>query len=194
MAAQMLALESGERKSDPDLVTFGVLTLAVSLVVAFGALFGAWLSLRSGTRVWPPKGVTIENYYGTTLSLTMFFGVFAAEWASWSVKKAERAQAIAAYLLLIVLGLSFINLLSYVVHVSHFGPATHPYGAVFFAFNILMGASVAMAVAAAIVAFTRYLGAQVSAREPALARSAAWLWHAATVGWLVMYTAIYVVK
>ena len=194
MAAPMLALESGERKTDPDLITFGVLTLAVSLLVAFGALLGAWLSLRSGTQIWPPKGATIENYYGTTLSLTMFLGVFAAEWASWAVKKAERAQAIAAYLLLIVLGLSFINLLSYVVHGSHFGPATHPYGAVYFAFNILMGASVVVAVAAAIVAFTRYLGGQASAREPALARSAAWLWHAATVGWLVMYTAIYVVK
>jgi heme/copper-type cytochrome/quinol oxidase subunit 3 len=194
MAAPMLALESGEGKSDPNLLTFGVLTLSVSLLVAFGALFGAWLSLRSGTRPWPPKGVTIENYYGTTLSLTMFFGAAAAEWASWAVKKAERAQAIAAYVLLIILGLSFINLLSYVVHVSHFGPATHPYGAVYFAFNILMGASVAVAVAAAIVAFTRYLGGQVSGREPALARSAAWLWHAATLGWLVMYAAVYVVS
>jgi heme/copper-type cytochrome/quinol oxidase subunit 3 len=190
----MLALESGERRSDPNLVTFGVVTLAASLLVAFGALFAAWLSLRSGTPVWPPKGVAIENYYGTTLSLTMFFGVFAAEWASWAVKKGERLQAVAAYVLVIALGLAMVNLLSFTVHGSHFGPATHAYGAVFFAFNILMGVSVIAAVGAAIVALTRFLGGQVSGREPALSRSAAWLWHAATAGWLVMYTAIYVIK
>jgi heme/copper-type cytochrome/quinol oxidase subunit 3 len=194
MAAPMLALESGETKADPSLATFGVMTLCVSLLVAFGALFGAWLSLRSGTAVWPPKGVTIENYYGTTLSITMFIGVLVAEWAAWSVRKGERTQAITAYVLQAVLGLAFVNLLSFVVHVSHFGPASHPYGAVYYAFNVLMGASVVVAVAFALVALARFGGGQVSAREPALARSAALVWHTVTAGWVVMYWAIYVVK
>jgi heme/copper-type cytochrome/quinol oxidase subunit 3 len=194
MAAPMLALESGDRKADPSLVTFGVLTLCVSLLVAFGALFGAWLSLRSGTAVWPPKGATIENYFGTTLSLTMFIGVLVVEWAAWSVRNGERAQVIAAYTLLTGLGVAFLNLLTYVVHLSHFGPGTHPYGAVYYAFNVLMIASVALAVLAALLALARFLGGQVSAREPALARSAAWIWHTVTAGWVVMYWAIYVVK
>ena len=194
MAAPMLALESGETTADPNLVTFGVLSLCVALLVAFGALFGAWLSLRSGTLVWPPKGVTIENYYGTTLSITMFIGALVAEWAVWSVRKGERTQAITAYVLQIVLGLAFVNLLSFVVHVSHFGPATHPYGTIYYAFNVLMGASVVLADLFALVALARFAGGQVSARQPALARSAALVWHTVTAGWVVMYWAIYVVK
>jgi heme/copper-type cytochrome/quinol oxidase subunit 3 len=194
MSTPMLALESGEAKTDPNLATFGVLTLAVAVLVGFGALFGIWLSLRAGSQVWPPKGVGLENYYGTTLTATMALGVLAVEWASYAVRRGEKGQAVTGYVLVVVFGLAFINLLSYVVHVAHFGPGTHAYGAVYFAFNILMGATVLTAVVFALIALARYLGGQVSASEPAAARSAAWFWHTATVGWLVMYTAVYVVK
>ena len=190
----MLALESGEQRQDPQLVTYGVLALATSLVVAFGALFGAFLSLRSGTAVWPPKGVTIQNYWGTTQSITMLMGAVAAEWGAYAVRRRERGQAVAALGLVVLFGLAFLNLLTYVVHVAHFGPATHPYGAVYFAFALLMGASVVGVVVAAAVTLARLLGRQVSEREPALMRSTAVLWHAAMLGWFVMYTAVYVVK
>ena len=194
MSSPMLALESGEAKSDPNLATFGVLCLAVAVLMAFGTLFAVWLSLRSGSPVWPPKGAGLENYYGTTLTVTMFMGVLAVEWASYAVRRREKGQAVSAYLLVILLGLAFINLLTYVVRVAHFGPGTHAYGAVYFAFNILMTATVAVAIVFALIALARFLGGQVSDAQPAIARSAAWFWHAATLGWLVMYTAIYVVK
>lgn len=194
MAAPMLALESGEKKAEPNLVTMGVLVLCVSLLVGFGALLGAWLSLRSGTLVWPPKGVTLENYYGTTLSITMILAVLAAVWLLYAVLKQDRAQAVGASVLLVLFGLAFVNLQSYVVHVSHFGPATHAYGAVYFAFNILMGASVVTALVLAVVTLVRFLGGQVSAREPALAWSAMWFWLTTGLGWGVMYFTVYVVK
>jgi cytochrome c oxidase subunit I+III len=190
----MLALESGEARPDPDLASFGVLTLAVAILVAFGAMLGAWLALRSGTKVWPPKGVTIDNYFGTTLSITMIMGTLAAEWIVYGVRRGARSQAIAGFVLLLVLGLAFINLLSYAVHLAGFGPASHPFGEMYFAFNILMGASVVVAIVAALLGLVRLLGGQVSAAEPGLARSTALLWHAATIGWFVMYTAVYVVK
>jgi len=194
MSTQMLALESGEAKSDPNLATFGVLCAAAAVLMAFGALFAAWLSLRAGSSVWPPKGVGLENYYGTTLTLTMAMGVMAVEWASYAVRRGEKGQAVSAYLLVVVLGLAFINLLTYVVRGAHFGPGTHAYGAVYYAFNVLMTATVAVAVVFSLIALARFLGGQVSDREPAMARSAAWFWHTATLGWLVMYTAVYVVK
>jgi heme/copper-type cytochrome/quinol oxidase subunit 3 len=194
MPTPILALESGEKREDPHLATFGVLTLAVVVIVAFGGLLGAWLSLRSGTAVWPPKGVKIENYYGTTLSITMIMAMLAAEWAAYGVRRRERSQAIAGFAMVLLLGVAFLNLLSYQVHVSHFGPGTHPYGAVFFAFSILMGSVVLIALGVDLVAFLRLLGGQVSEREPALARSTAWLVHTAAIGWFVMYAAVYVVK
>jgi heme/copper-type cytochrome/quinol oxidase subunit 3 len=193
-APSMLALESGEQRQDPQLFTYGVLAVATSLVVAFGALFGAFLSLRSGTAVWPPKGATIQNYWGTTQSITMLMGAVAAEWAAHAIRRQERGQAVAGLGLLLVFGLAFLNLLTYVVHVAHFGPATHPYGAVYFAFAVLMGASIVGVIVFTTITLARLLGRQVSEREPALIRSTACLWHATMLGWFVMYTAIYVVK
>jgi cytochrome c oxidase subunit III len=194
MVAPMLALESGEKKTDPHLATFGVLALSVAMLVAFGALLGAWLSLRSGTPVWPPNGAPLDNYFGTVLSLTMLMGVLAAEWSAYGVRRRERGQAIAGLVLLLVFGLAFLNLLSYQLHVAHFGPATSAFGALYFAFHLLMGSSVVAALGLASVTLARLMGGQVSGADPALARSTAWFWHAVTVGWFVMYAAVYVVK
>jgi heme/copper-type cytochrome/quinol oxidase subunit 3 len=187
----MLALESGEKRPDPHLVTTGAVALAIGIVVAFGALLGAWLSLRSGTAVWPPKGVLHQDYYGNTLGITMLMIALTAEWAAYGVRKHERGQAIGAYALVVVLGLGFVNLLTYVAHSAGFGPATHPYGLLWFAFTVLMGATVVVALIATIAALVRFLGGQVTPSEPALARAVAWLWHAAAVGWFIMYAAIY---
>jgi heme/copper-type cytochrome/quinol oxidase subunit 3 len=194
MAAPQLALGSGQRRRDPHLSTFGVVVAAVAMVVAFGTLLGVWWTLKLGTAVWPPKGVTIENYYGTTLSVTMLMAVLAAEWTAYGVRKQERSQVVAASVLLVGFGLAFLNLLTYVAKVSHFGPGTHAYGAVFYAFTILMLAAVVSAVAMSLLSLIRFLGGQVSAAEPALVRSAAWFWWATGVGWLVMYAAVWVIK
>lgn len=194
MAAPMLALESGEKKSDPHLATFGAVTFAVALIMGVGALLGAWLSLRSGTAVWPPKGVQIQNYYGTTLSITMLLGMLAAEWAAYGVRKSERGQAIGALSIVVMLGLAFVNLLTYTVRVAHFGPGTSAYGAVFFAFNLVVGTGVSAVTLLALWSLLRLLGGQLSVAEPGMARSTAWLWHAVAVAWFVMYAAVYVVK
>jgi heme/copper-type cytochrome/quinol oxidase subunit 3 len=106
----------------------------------------------------------------------------------------ERAQVIGGSVLLVLFGLAFLNLSSYVVHGEHFGPGTHAYGAVYFAMNILMGSTVALALVTTLVTLVRFLGGQVSAAEPALAWSTAALWWTAGVGWLFLYAAVYVVK
>jgi heme/copper-type cytochrome/quinol oxidase subunit 3 len=65
---------------------------------------------------------------------------------------------------------------------------------VFFAFNLFTGVCVAGVSVFAALTLLRFLGGQVAATEPALARSTALLWHAVSIGWFVMYAAVYVVK
>jgi len=193
VAEPMLALPSGEEPEVPGLAVQGALAFGAAVLVAFGALFGAWLSLRSGTRTWPPPGVKVQNYFGTTLSFTMLMVMLSAEWTVYSVRRSERGQAIFGYALTLVLDLAFINLLAYVVRGLHFGPATHPYGGVYYAFVIATTAAVAASFAFSAVAFARYLGGQLTAGRPELARAAACFAYAAGLGWFVMYTAVYVV-
>ncbi|GAC1537356.1 MAG: hypothetical protein NVS3B12_21260 [Acidimicrobiales bacterium] len=187
-----LALSSGERRADPSNSVYGVIALGVSVSVLLGALMGAWLALRSGTLVWPPKGVKVENYYGSTLSVTMLLSGVAGWWALYGVRRGERGQAAVALGLVIFLDGAFINLLTYVIRGAHFGPSTSPYGVVYYAINTAVIAVAATGILVAAVGLARVIGGQVSPSEPQLGWAAAWYGTAVAVAWFVMYVAVYV--
>jgi len=193
-AAPQLALPSGERTSDPSATVYGVIALGVSVIVMMGALMGAWLAIRSGTRVWPPKGAVIENYYGTTLSITMIMSALAGWWALYGVVRGSRRQAEAGLALCVVLEGAFINLMTYVIRGVKFGPGTHAYGTLYYAMNVAVIAVAITGMLVAGVALVRSLGGQVSPRQPQLGWSAAWYGTLVAVAWFVMYAAVYVVK
>jgi len=193
-SATQLALPSGERQPDSSLAVYGVLVLGVSVVMVLGGLLGAWLALRSGTRVWPPKGVVVENYYGTTLSVTMLMVALAGWWALYAVRRNELRQATTALGLTMALELAFVNLVTYVVRGAKFGPGTHAYGTVFYAWNVTVIAVTLTGIVVAGTALIRGLGGQVGPREPQLGWAAAWYGTMVSISWFVMYVAVYVIK
>lgn len=190
--ADQLALPSGERRVDPTPAVFGIIAAGVASVVLVGALLGAWLALKSGTAVWPPKGVKVENYFGTTLSATVLMATLAGWWALFGVRRGERGQAAAALALVIFLQGAFINLLTYVIRGVHFGPATSPYGVLYYALNVAVIAIAASGMIVAAVSLARVLGGQVTPAEPQLGWAAAWYGTAVGAAWLGMYYAVYV--
>ncbi len=194
MAGPQLALPSGERQPDASVTVYGVIVLGIAAVVVLGALMGAWLALRSGTKVWPPQGVRVENYFGTTLSITMLLSLAGGWWALYGTSRDERGQASVALLLTIFMDLAFINLLTYVMRGAHFGPSTSTYGVMYYAVNVAVVVVAASGILVAGVALARVLGGQVTARQPALAWSAAWYGTGVVVAWFVVYTMTYVVK
>ena len=196
-AAQM-ALPSGETDAaatpDPSLAVYGAVVLGIAAVVVMGALMAAWLAVRAGTAGWPPKGVKVENYFGTTLSATMLMSGLTGWWVLYAVRRSERRQAAFGLTVAIFLELSFINLLTYVVRGSHLGPATSAYGTLFYAVNVGTVLVAATGILVDIVALIRVLGYQVSAAAPQLGWVAAWYGTVVSVVWFVMYATVYVVK
>lgn len=192
--ASQLALPSGERQADTSVAVYGVIGLGVTAVVALGALMGAWLALRSGTKVWPPQGVRIDNYFGTTLSITMLISAVTGWWALYAARRGERGQAGAALALVIVMEGAFVNLVTYVIRGAHLGPATNPYGVMYYALNVAVVAVTVTGMLVAGVTLTRISGGQVTPREPALAWSAAWYGTVVAAAWFVMYATVYVIK
>lgn len=191
--APQMALPSGERGADPSVTVYGTIVVGVSAVVLLGALFGAWLAIRSGTRVWPPKGVRIQDYFGTTLSVTVLIGALAGWWALYAVRRNERRQAAMSLTLTIFMQGAFINLLTYVVRGSHLSPRTDAYGVLYYALNTAVVAVFASGMAVAAVTLARVLGGQVTSAEPALGWSSAWYGTFVAATWFVMYTIVYVV-
>ena len=191
--AEQLALPSAERRSDPSVTVYGILALGVSAVIVLGALFGAYLALRSGTKVWPPKGVVVQDYFGITLSFTALMAALTGWWALYGVRRGEQRQAAVALALQVFLQGASINLLTYVIRSSGLSPRTDAFAVVYYALNIAVVALLATGMGVGVVALARVLGGQVTPQEPALGWAAAWYGTFVSVGWMVMYTAVYVV-
>jgi heme/copper-type cytochrome/quinol oxidase subunit 3 len=189
-----LALPSGERRADPNLAVYGILAVGVSAVIVLGALFGAWLALRSGTKVWPPKGVTIQDYFGVTLSVTALMAALAGWWGLYGIRRNERRQATLALALVIFLEGAMINLLTYVIRSSGLSPRNNAYAVIYYALNVAMIAILATGMGVGAVVLGRVLGGQVPLEEPALGWAAAWYATFVSVAWLVMFTVVYVVQ
>jgi heme/copper-type cytochrome/quinol oxidase subunit 3 len=193
-----LALPSAEADSDnmtdTSVTVYGVVALGVAAIVFVGALLGAWLSIRMGTHPWPPKGFKVENYWGTTLSLTMIMSALAGWWIFYGVTRRERGQAAMAATLVLFFDVAFINLLTYVLRSSKIGPASNAYGLLYYALNGAIIAVVGTGLLVAGVTLARVLGGQVTVRDSGLAWAAAWYTTFVTVAWLVVYTATYVIS
>jgi len=194
MTAPQLALPSGERRSDPSITVYGVLTLAICLLVVIGTLAGAYLAMRTGTSPWPPKGVTTQEYYDNTLLVTAFIGVVAGWWGLFGIIRGERRQAVMGLALAIFMDAAFINLLTYVVRESHLSPRQDAYAVVWYALVIAIAAAYATGIGVGAVVLARTAGGQVTPSDPTLGWCAAWYGTFIALMWLVMYYLVHVVQ
>jgi heme/copper-type cytochrome/quinol oxidase subunit 3 len=192
--APQLALPSGERRADPSITVYGVLALTVFWLVVLGTLAGAYVALRAGTPVWPPKGVTLQEYFDNTLLITAFIGAIGGWWGLYGVLRGERRQAIVGLALSVLMDGAFINLLTYVVRVSHLSPRQGAYAVLWYALVVAVGAIFATGIGVAGVALARVAGGQVTAADPTLAWCAGWYGTLVALSWVVMYYLVHVVQ
>lgn len=191
MATSQLALPSGEHKADQSLVVYGILALSVAALVVMGTLVGAYLAIRAGTPVFPPKGVVLQDYFANMLAGTALIGAFSSWWALYAVRRDEPRQATLGLGLTVFMEAALINLMTYVIRSSALSPRTDAYGVLYYAFNIAVIAIAGTGIAVALVALFRVLGGQVTARRPDVAWAAAWYATVVTLAFLVMYFFIY---
>jgi heme/copper-type cytochrome/quinol oxidase subunit 3 len=194
MATSPLALPSGERRADPSVPVYGVLALSFVALGVMGALFTAYLVIRQGTAVWPPKGVVVQEYFDNTLGATAFMAVMAGWWGLFGVRHAERRQAVLGFGLAIFLQGAVINLLTYQVRASHLSPRQSAYGVIFYGLAFAVTAVYTTGLGVNVVALARTLGGQVTREEPALGWAAAWYGTVVAACYLVMYLLVHVVQ
>jgi cytochrome c oxidase subunit 3 len=155
----------------------GVLLLAASGTMLFGALVAAYLHLRKAVDPWPPEGVNLDLYLGNLLVITMVLSAVTMEWACTAIRRGDRRQASAALGLTLGLGLAFLNLLSYSADRVGFDAASHAYGLVVGTMVVLVGLAVAIGVSFVTLTLLRVSGRQVSPGEPGQVRATACYWH-----------------
>ena len=193
-ATPMAALPAAGGTRPRNLVAIGTALACAGATTFFGALFAAFVELRSRTHPWPPKGVELDNYLGNMLVITMLLGTLTVQWAVSAVKRGERRQATAAFAIAAGLGVAFLNLLSYSMSRADLPLGRHAYAGVVGAMTGALGILVGVAVGFVLLTLLRVKGEQVTAANPDLARAAAWFWNYATAATIVVWYAVVVMK
>lgn len=190
----MLGLPPGGRGRPSNLLSLSTLLAGVAELMVIGGLVAAYLNVRGLALRWPPKGVDLDNYLGTTLTITVALSAITAEWAVYALRRGNRRQSLSALALTLALGAAFLNLLWYIGTQLGFGPADGSYALLVYALLIAVGIIAALGVAFLLVALARTLGDQVTPGDPAVTRAAAWHWHVVSVAWLLVFMALYLLQ
>lgn len=191
MSDAMLALPSAGETRRPNVLNVAVMVAGVAAVMVFVGLAAAYFDVRALSTAWPPKKVALDNYLGTTLTITMLMSAVTAEWALQAMRIGNRRHALTALALTPAFGLAFLNLLWYLVTKLGFGPGSHAYGALFYAFVAATVVNVLLGIGFLLVALLRTFGHQVGPGNTAVARAATAYWHFVVGAWMLSYVALY---
>jgi heme/copper-type cytochrome/quinol oxidase subunit 3 len=186
MANPMLALPSGERGRPRNLATVGALVAGAGGLMGFGALLAAWVNVSHFTKPWPPKGVTIANYPGTMLAVTMLMSVVTVEWGVHANRQDNRGQALAGFGLTAGFAVAFLNLLWFFGRSMHLGVRSSAFATLLYAILAAAGVAAAVGVAAMFAVLARLFARQVGPANADTARAAAFYWHFVALGWILV--------
>jgi cytochrome c oxidase subunit III len=192
MSTEQLALPAAGRPRHSHVLNLGVLLLGGAGAMVFAGLAAAYVQVRAVAGDWPPPDVEIDNYLGVTLLITALLSAATAEWAPYAIKRGNRRQALWGLLLTIGMGLSFLNLLSYLGSRLGYGVAEHAFGTVVIASLIAMAVQVVIGIGFNVVALARTGGHQAVTGDHQLVRSAAWYWQWVNVSWLIVFVFLFV--
>jgi heme/copper-type cytochrome/quinol oxidase subunit 3 len=189
--ATMLALPPGGRERPRNLTTIATAVTLSGGLTLFASLIGAWFYIKNINPPWPPKGVKIDNYLGTMLSITALMAGVTVEWAVYAIRKEDKSQSAFALGITAVFGLAILNLLWYLGRTVGFGPGKSAFAVIFFALISASGFVFLTAIVVAIVAMARTLGRQMSPASHEMLRATAMYWHFAVVTWLSVWVTVW---
>lgn len=191
-----LALPPGGRTRPASLLNLTVLMVVSGGLTLFAALIGAYAAVAKTVPAaqWPPKGVTLDDYVGNMLTITVIMSAITVEWAAYAIKREDPAQATWGMLLTAGFGLAFVDLLWFLGRKAGFGPGSTtigPYAVVFFALIVAAGFVALLGVIAVLLALSRTLGRQMTAANHEMVRAVAWYWDFVVVAWIAVFATIW---
>jgi heme/copper-type cytochrome/quinol oxidase subunit 3 len=188
-----LALASGRSSRPRNLLNVATLVLVTGGTALFAALIAAYVGLTHYSKV-PPPGVKIDDYVGNMLALTAIMSAITVEWAWYSIKRDDAAQATWGLLLTAGFGSSFILLLWQLGRRAGFGPGTAkvgPFAVVYFAMLGGVGLIALFGLVGVLMALARTIGRQFNATNNQMLRATAWIWDFVVVCWIAVFATIW---
>jgi heme/copper-type cytochrome/quinol oxidase subunit 3 len=190
-----LALPPAGRLRPRNLVNVSLLMIVTGGLVLFAALIGAYVQLSEVATRWPPPGVTLDEYVGNMLAITAVMSAITVEWAWYSVKRDDQAQATWGLSVTALLGASFLVLLWDSARRIGFGPGSSKIGAfaiMYYALMVASGALAALGLGALLLVLARTVGRQMTPTHNEMLRAVAWYWDFVVICWLAVWATVWV--
>jgi heme/copper-type cytochrome/quinol oxidase subunit 3 len=178
-----------------DLMMVGTFLAIAAGTMLIGALLGAWLSARAGAldagSPWLREGVEIPNLAVAVTYFTLLMSSFTAQWAVYAATHDDRKNLYIAIGTTLVLGLAFVNGLSFVfdqlgLEAGMTDVATSTYAVTVTHLLLVIAAHVLF-----IVIGFRALTGQVTSRRRELVASAAAFWHFTVLAGAAVYLVVF---
>jgi heme/copper-type cytochrome/quinol oxidase subunit 3 len=190
-----LALPPAGRTRPRNLVNISLLMVVTGGLVLFAALIGAYVQLSEVTTAWPPGSVNLDEYVGNMLAITAVMSAITVEWAWYSVKRDDQAQATWGLSVTALLGASFLVLLWDSARRIGFGPGSAKVGAfaiMYYALMVASGGLALLGLAALLLALARTVGRQMTPTHNEMLRAVAWYWDFVVICWLAVWATVWV--
>ena len=184
----------------PEMGRRNVLLVGTIFIIAAGtALIGGLLAgyfsardlVQAGGETWKPADVTIPNVPLFVGYLTLLMSSFTAQWSVSAIKGRDRRSAYVAIGLTLVLGLAFVNALSFSWSALDIAAESSRFATTMFAVTVTHLLVVIAAIAAFVIVGFRALGGQFSPENRELLVSAASFWHFSVAAGLVIWYCIW---
>ena len=183
----------GERR--PNLMMVGTFLAIAAGTMLIGGVLAGWLAARDAALTagspWLREGVEIPNMAVAVTYLTLLMSSFTAQWAVFAARTDDRKNLYVALGITLLLGLAFVNGLSFVfdqlgLEAGMTDVATHTYAVTVSHLALVLAAHVLF-----VVMGFRALTGQVSARRPELVASAAAFWHFTVLAGAAVYLVVF---
>ena len=174
-----------------NVVLVGTMFVIAAGVMLFGGLLAGYFSARAAVQAageaWVPDEVRIPNVPLFVGYLTLLMSSVTAQWAVSAIKNRDRRVMGVAVVLTVVLGLLFVNALSFAWTQLGLVAGSGGFATTVYAVTVTHLLVVLAAVVAFVVMGFRALGGQFSPRNHEFVLAAAAFWHFAVAAGLVIW-------
>jgi cytochrome c oxidase subunit 3 len=195
MIAQAAARPGGAR---PAPLVLGMVLFIASETMFFGALFGAYFTLRSEAAVWPPAGVHLDLAEMGLATAILLGSSIPAHLAAHALRAGHFSSAVRRLVLTAVMGLVFLGLKLYDWMTAGFTVSSHAYGTIFFtltgfhALHMVVGIILLLGLAA------KVSGGAYRAQRPGAGTggpdAVIYYWHFVDAVWIAVFSTIWLIR
>lgn len=195
IASDLTVLPAAPEPPKRPVLVVGTLLVIAAGTVLIGGLLAGYFSARdlavASEVPWPPEEVILPNVPLFMGYLTLVMSSFTAQWAVHAITGRDRRQMYVAIGLTLMLGLAFVNALSFSWSQLGVGAETSAFATTMFAVTVTHLLLVVAAHIAFVVVGFRALGGAFSPDDRQMVLSVAAFWHFCVVAGLVIWYAIW---